>query len=74
MLRETMIQEIIDMKLKGYSINEIVEHYEKNPGTPPSKPTIRNGRSATALSCQRGMRRQGSFRYWQKGAFSPRKS
>ena len=41
MLRETMIQEIIDMKLKGYSINEIIEHYEKNPGTPPSKPTIR---------------------------------
>ena len=41
MLRETMIQEIIDMKLKGYSINEIIEHYEGKAGTPPSRPTIR---------------------------------
>ena len=41
MLRETMIQEIIDMKLKGYSINEIIDHYESKPGKPPSKPTIR---------------------------------
>ena len=29
MLRETIVQEIIDMKLKGYSINEIIEYYEK---------------------------------------------
>ena len=42
MLRRTMIQEIIDMKLKGYSINEIIEHYENKPGiVPPSRPTIR---------------------------------
>ena len=41
MLRETMIQEIIDMKLKGYSINEIIEYYEGKPGAPPSRPTIR---------------------------------
>ena len=41
MLRETMIQEIIDMKLKGYSINEIIEYYEGKPGKAPSKPTIR---------------------------------
>ena len=41
MLRETMIQEIIDMKLKGYSINEIIEHYEGKSGKPPSRPTIR---------------------------------
>jgi hypothetical protein len=38
---ETMIQEIIDMKLKGYSVNEIIEYYEGKPGKPPSRPTIR---------------------------------
>ena len=41
MLREKMIQEIIDMKLKGYSINEIIEYYERKPGKPPTRPTIR---------------------------------
>ena len=41
MLRETMIQEIIDMKLKGYSVNEIIEYYESRQGTPPSRPTLR---------------------------------
>ena len=41
MLRRTMIQEILDMKLKGYSVNEIIEHYEGKPGKPPSRPTIR---------------------------------
>jgi len=41
MLRRTMVQEIIDMKLKGYSINEIIEHYESKPGKAPSRPTIR---------------------------------
>ena len=41
MLRETMIQEIIDMKLRGYSINEIIEHYESRPGKPPTRPTVR---------------------------------
>ena len=41
MLRETMVQEIIDMKLKGYSINEIIEYYEKRPGNAPSRPTVR---------------------------------
>jgi len=41
MLRRTMIQEIIDMKLKGYSINEITEHYKSKSGKPPSPPTIR---------------------------------
>jgi hypothetical protein len=36
-----MMQEIIDMKLKGYSINEIIAHYENKSGKPPSRPTIR---------------------------------
>ena len=40
-MRETMIQEIIDMKLKGYSVNEIIEYYEGKPGKPPTRPTIR---------------------------------
>ena len=41
MLRRPMIQEIIDMKVKGYSINEIIEQYEKKSGKAPSRPTIR---------------------------------
>jgi hypothetical protein len=41
MVRSAMVQEIIDMKLKGYSINEIIEHYESRPGKPPTRPTIR---------------------------------
>jgi len=41
MLREKMMQENIDMKLKGYSINEIIEYYKRKPGKPPSRPTIR---------------------------------
>jgi hypothetical protein len=36
-----MMQEIIDMKLKGYSINEIIAHYENKSGKPPSRPTVR---------------------------------
>ena len=41
MLRREMMQEIIDMKAKGYSINEIIAHYEEKPGNAPSRPTIR---------------------------------
>jgi len=41
MLRRTMMQEIIDMKLRGYSINEIIDYYEGKPGKAPSRPTIR---------------------------------
>jgi len=41
MLKETMMQEIIDMKLKGYSVNEIIGYYEGQTGKAPSKPTIR---------------------------------
>ena len=36
-----MVQEIIDMKLKGYSLNEIIEYYKCKPGEPPSRPTVR---------------------------------
>jgi transposase len=35
------MQEIIDMKLKGFSINEIIEHYKGKTGKAPSRPTIR---------------------------------
>ena len=41
MLREIMVQEIIDLKLQGFSINEIIEYYEKGSGKAPSRPTIR---------------------------------
>ena len=41
MLEVKVMQEIIDMKLKGYSFNEIIEHYESKSGKPPSRPTIR---------------------------------
>jgi len=41
MLKGPMVQEIIDMKMKGYSINEIIEYYEAKPGRSPSRPTIR---------------------------------
>jgi transposase len=41
MLRETMVQEILDMKMKGYSINGIIEYYEGKPGKAPTRPTIR---------------------------------
>jgi hypothetical protein len=41
MLRETMIQEIIDMKMKGYSMNEIIGYYEGQPGKTPTRPTVR---------------------------------
>jgi hypothetical protein len=41
MLKEAMMQEIIDLKMKGYSINEILEYYENKPGKAPSRPTVR---------------------------------
>jgi hypothetical protein len=49
MLRRSMMQEIIDMKMKGYSIKEIIEHYEGKPGKPPSRPTIRKYYSMDAI-------------------------
>ena len=41
MLNKPVIQEIIDMKIRGYSIKEIQEYYTGKPGKPPSIPTIR---------------------------------
>jgi len=41
MLNKQMMQEIIDMKMQGYSIGEIYEYYAGKPGKPPSIPTIR---------------------------------
>jgi len=41
MLKKTTMQEIFDMKMKGYSVNEVIEYYEAKPGKPPSRPTIR---------------------------------
>ena len=41
MLTKQTMQEIIDMKMRGYSIMEIYEYYKEKPGKPPSLPTIR---------------------------------
>ena len=41
MLSKPMIQEIVDMKMQGYSVGEIQEHYVRKTGKPPSLPTIR---------------------------------
>lgn len=41
MLKERQMQEIQDLKLRGYSINEIVKYYEEQGKKPPSLPTIR---------------------------------
>jgi hypothetical protein len=54
MVRETKVQEIIDMKLKGYSINEIIEYFERKPGKSPSRPTIRKYYSMDAVPTDLG--------------------
>jgi hypothetical protein len=41
MLKEKQMQEIQDLKLRGYSMNEIVRYYEEKGQKPPSLPTIR---------------------------------
>ena len=41
MLTKTMMQEIQDLKLSGYSIQEIARHFEMRDGKPPSVKTIR---------------------------------
>ena len=41
MLKEKQMQEIQDLKLRGYSIGEIVRHYERQSLRPQSLPTIR---------------------------------
>ena len=41
MLTKLMMQEIIDLKLRGYSVNEIAERLAEKTGKSPSLPTIR---------------------------------
>ena len=41
MLKEKQMQEIQDLKLRGYSINEIIRYYEGQGRKKPSLPTIR---------------------------------
>ena len=41
MLAEKMIQEIADLKAKGYSLGEVVSYYQDKSGKAPSRPTIR---------------------------------
>ena len=41
MLNMKQMQEIQDLKLRGYSINEIIRYYEERNEKPPSLPTIR---------------------------------
>jgi hypothetical protein len=41
MLTKQMMQEIIDLKTRGYSVNEIAEHFAGKTGKAPSLPTIR---------------------------------
>lgn len=41
MLKQTMIQEIQDLKANGYSLNEVVSHFADMNGKTPSLPTIR---------------------------------
>ena len=41
MLSKKSMQEIQDLKLRGYSQSEIVDYYIQRGEKPPSKPTIR---------------------------------
>ena len=41
MLNKVRMQEIQDLKLRGYSINEIIRYFEDRGRKPPSLPTIR---------------------------------
>ena len=41
MLKKKQMQEIQDLKLRGYSINEIIKYYEEQGQKPPSLPTLR---------------------------------
>ncbi len=40
MLAKTQMQEILDLKLQGYSKTEIASYYESRGEKPPSRPTI----------------------------------
>jgi len=41
MLKENMIQEIQNLKMAGYSLNEVMAHLAAKPGKAPSLPTVR---------------------------------
>ena len=41
MLTKVMMQEIQDLKLQGYAMNEIASYYEGRGIRPPSPPTIK---------------------------------
>ena len=41
MLSKTMMQEIQDLKLRGFTVREISEHLKARDGKAPSMPTIR---------------------------------
>jgi hypothetical protein len=41
MLTKVMMQEIQDLKLQGYAMNEIASYYEGKGIKPPSPPTIK---------------------------------
>jgi len=49
-----MIQEIIDMKMRGYSIGEIHEYFAGKPGKPLSLPTIRKYYAMDVVPCDYG--------------------
>ena len=41
MLKKMHMQEIQDLKLRGYSMNEIIHYFEERGRKPPSLPTLR---------------------------------
>lgn len=54
MLTEKQMQEIQDLKQRGYSINEILQHYEEQGRKPPSLPTIRKYYNLDAVPAEPG--------------------
>jgi hypothetical protein len=58
-----MMQEIQDLKLRGYSVNEIVTHYKREGGAAPSLPTIRKYYRMDAVPTEpnRNLRKEKAF-------------
>lgn len=54
MLKPTMMQEILDMKLQGLTVPEIQDHYRNLGVKPPSLPTIRKYYAMDAVPDQPG--------------------
>jgi hypothetical protein len=63
MLKPNMMQEIQDLKLRGYSVNKIVRHYQKDGGVGPSLPTIRKYYRMDAVPDEpnRNLRKEEAF-------------